>query len=189
MQVAPIAVVPRRRALPLALVGFGAICAAAAFAAPTTGSPAPRPRVAEAPQVAGGACMDPVAGVWRAHEFRADHGDWTEHQIHIVKQDDGYVMEHVARVRDGDRSGPRERSCVPDAVEFNTVGRARLEGNQLHVWGEELVKTRARCDGAMLSYDLDSFTGVLAGDSFDSVNNDGATARNRPYHFRRIACE
>jgi len=200
MQVAPIAVVPRWRTLPVALAGIGAVCAVASVAVamsgePTSGAPTSVTPTVRAPvmvvpeQVAPGACTDPVVGIWRAHEFRPGHEDWTEHQIHIVKQDDGYVVEHIARVRDGDRNGPARFSCMPDAIEFNTVGRARLDGDQLHVWGEELLKTRARCDGARLSYDLDSFTGRVSGDSFDSVNNDGGTARNRRYRFRRIACE
>ncbi|HUQ08655.1 MAG TPA: hypothetical protein VM261_39455 [Kofleriaceae bacterium] len=133
-------------------------------------------------------CSDPVAGTWVADEFRPEQADWIEHELRISVDDDGYRVAHTARLRDGDARGHARLDCMPDAIEFDTSGRAKLEGDQLHVRGKYLEATRARCTGETLTYDLDYFTGTLAGDTFDSVNNDGNTARDRPYHFRRIAC-
>jgi len=133
-------------------------------------------------------CDDAVAGTWIADEYRRDHHDWIEHELHAARAVDGYIVEHTARVRSGDERGHAAMGCAPDAIEFDTVGRATLDGDRLRVWGTSLLTTRARCDGTTQTYDLDSFSGTLAGETFDSVNNDGNTAVNRPYHFRRIAC-
>jgi hypothetical protein len=134
-------------------------------------------------------CADPVAGTWTATEYRPLYLDWVEHELTITNAPDGYRVAHTASVRDGDERGPATFDCFPDAVEFDTVGRASLSGDQLRVEGDALVTTRARCDGQTYTYSLDTFTGTLAGDTFDSVNNDGNTAQNTPYRFRRVACE
>jgi hypothetical protein len=134
-------------------------------------------------------CASPVHGVWIAREYRREHHDWIEHEIHIVNGTDHLFVDHTARVRDGNERGPAALGCMPDAVEFDTRGRAILDGDQLHIWGDSLVSTRARCDGASMSYSLDSWTGTVSGNTFESVNNDGDTAVNRPYRFTRIACE
>lgn len=144
-----------------------------------------RAAVVEAPLLG---CADPVAGTWIADEYRADRGDWTEHVLHIASEDGMYVVDHTSRVREGDRRGHAAFPCAPADMEFDTVGRATLEGDQLHVWGTALLMTRARCDGKLLDYSLDSFTGTVSGDTFTSVNNDGATAVDRPYRFRRTDC-
>lgn len=134
-------------------------------------------------------CTTPVVGLWVAHEFRPERGDWVEHELHIVDDDGKYLVGHVSRVRDGNADGPTTFHCLPDAHEYETRGGATLDGDQLHVFGASLVESRARCDGKLHEYSLDSWTGRLDGDHFDSVNNDGSTAQNRPYRFRRIACE
>lgn len=144
-----------------------------------------RAAVAEAPLLG---CADPVAGTWVAEEYRSEHGDWVEHTLHISTDADTYVVDHTSRLRQGDHRGPAAFHCAPSAFEFDTVGRATLRGDHLHVWGDGLVETRARCDGQSLGYALDSFTGTLSGDTFTSVNNDGATAVNVPYRFRRLSC-
>ena len=124
-----------------------------------------------------------------ADEYRPDRGDWTEHVLHIATEDGLYLVDHTASVRAGDHRGHAAFHCSPAATEFDTVGRATLDGDQLHVWGTALLETRPRCDGRALDYALDSFTGTVTGDTFASVNNDGASAVNRPYHFRRVACD
>lgn len=197
MPVAPLrSMVPARRPLAALLaIPFAAAVTTVAVAAMSSEPRASRAIVIDhraiahhtiAPAVQ---CESPVEGRWIAHEHRPEHHDWIEHEIHIVDENGHLFVDHTARVRDGNERGPTKLDCIPDAVEFHTSGRATLEGEQLHVWGDRLICTHTRCDGTSMSYDLDSFTGRVSGNEFDAVNNDGATAVNRPYRFRRIACE
>lgn len=197
MPVAPLrSIVAEHRPRAGVLVGLAAVL----FAASVVWALAQRPRVVvcRAPRAqivaptTSPACDHAVKGTWVANEYRADQRDWVEHTIHIADLAPGtdlHEVDHVARVRSGNERGPTKLDCMPDAMEFKTVGRAELGGDQLGVYGTRLVSTSAACDGTSATYSLDAWTGTVSGNTFDAVNNDGNTAVNRPYRFHRISCE
>ena len=67
--------------------------------------------------------------------------------------------------------------------------KGRFVDGILHVWGVAIRTSDHSCGGEILDYNLDSFTGRVHRDTYTSRNNDGSEAVNRPYHFRRIACD
>jgi hypothetical protein len=204
MPVAPFSLLPHERIINRTCVAVvGATLVAAAIAS-VAAAPSERPRCRDhrkhvvalapaemtiVPPAPAAACTDPVAGTWVAREYRPAYLDWTEHELHITRAQDDYIVGHTSRVRDGDPRGPARFHCLPDAVEFDTVGRATLTGDQLRIQGDTLLTTRARCDGQTYTYSLDTFTGTVAGNTFDALNNDGNTAVDTPYRFTRISCE
>jgi hypothetical protein len=144
------------------------------------------------PSAATGApCPDRVAGVWIAKTFADRAGRWHEHRLAITRDSDGLHAQQTTRMWNG---GPGDAFPPTCATGGPSWGIATMTDNVefldgiLHVWGVSLDANIHTCGGSVDSYNLDSFTGRVHRNNYETFNNDGRDAVNRPYRFHRIAC-
>jgi hypothetical protein len=140
-------------------------------------------------------CQDPVAGVWRSHDFDERHVDWTIFTLEIERVPGsetalvGRIENHTWYAEKGQSEPPAcagnleyivgmdaEGSYLDGAIDFGGVGQWRLDD--------------VPCGRFTMGYNLDNFSGVIDPDlqEFQSVNNDGGRAVDDPTVFRRVAC-
>lgn len=135
-------------------------------------------------------CADPVAGVWLAKTFAATITRWHVHRVTITRDAAGLHASQLTHVWDGSSSDALPGRCAEGWAwgEIEMAAELELRGTELRVWGTEIVREEAWCGTTVGTYHLDRFTGAVVGDLWESVNNDGNAALDRPYRFRRIAC-
>ncbi len=137
-------------------------------------------------------CADPLAGVWIAKTHASSTGRWHEHRLTITRQGQGYAATQTTHMWTGASDDPYPPSCPSGGPRWTAVDMTddvELREGVVHVWGTGIIANVTRCDDPPIPYNLDSFTGALRKNTFDALNNDAHDARDRPYRFRRVACE
>jgi len=140
-------------------------------------------------------CQDPVAGVWKSHDYDSRHVDWTIFTLVIERVPGsetalvGSIENHTWYAEKGQSEPPTcagnleyvvgmeaEGNFVDGAIYFGGVGQWRLDD--------------IPCGNFTMGYNLDNFSGVIDPDlqEFQSVNNDGGRAIDDPTVFRRVEC-
>lgn len=140
-------------------------------------------------------CPDPVAGIWKSHDYDTVYLDWTIFTLD-VRRVESSATELVGTIANESWRGDPEQSqpgpCVGQMhyrVSMDakgTVVDGQIAFTGLGQWRmDELV-----CGDFNGLYNLDSFTGLIDPDllEFQSVNNDGGRAVNFPVVFRRVKC-
>lgn len=137
-------------------------------------------------------CVDPAVGVWVAKTYADTAHRWHEHRLSISRDDDDELQAaQTTRIWNGGPDDGLPPVCPeggPSWGVYRITDHARFGDGILHVWGVSVDARTHSCDGDILDYNLDSFTGRVNRDVYTARNNDGSEAVNRPYHFRRIAC-
>lgn len=138
-------------------------------------------------------CPHPAIGVWVAKTYADGESRWHEHRLSIAAgpDDDELVVQQTTRIWNGTAADSLPALCPrggPAWGIYEIHDKGRFVDGILHVWGVEVARSYHTCEGVVLSYNLDSFTGRVHRDVYKARNNDGSMAVNRPYHFRRIAC-
>ena len=137
-------------------------------------------------------CVDPAVGVWVAKTYAAAAYRWHDHRLSISRDDDDELQAaQTTRIWNGGPDDGLPPVCPAGGLSwgvYRITDHARFGDGILHVWGVAVDARAHSCDGAILDYNLDSFTGRVDRDVYTARNNDGSEAVNRPYHFRRIAC-
>ncbi|MEZ4401561.1 MAG: hypothetical protein R3B06_16165 [Kofleriaceae bacterium] len=188
------------------VLGLLVACDGAAPSPPAPDHAPPRPRAAPPPAArhvtppdviapattARASCDDPITGVWIAKTYAASDTRWHEHRLVLGRDADGALTaRQTTRIWQGGPDDAFPRQCPqggPDWGLIEMADQAEWLDGVLHVWGTRIVETRAPCGQAIPTYYLDSFTGRVRGNSFETTNNDGHAARDRPYRFHRVAC-
>jgi hypothetical protein len=140
-------------------------------------------------------CQDPVAGLWKSHDFDSRHVDWTIFTLEIERVEGsdtaivGSIENHTWYAEKAQSEPPAckgnleyvvgmdaEGTFVDGAIYFGGVGQWRLDD--------------VPCGAFTMGYNLDNFSGVIDPDlqEFQSVNNDGGRAVDDPTVFRRVEC-
>jgi hypothetical protein len=140
-------------------------------------------------------CVDPVAGVWKSHDWDPDRDQWTEFTLQVRRGEPG-SDRLVGTIENHSWFGPETEvqpgPCVDQlhyVVSMDAEGALRgLEVSFGGVGQWRLDETR--CGTFDAGYNLDVFTGVIDPkiQEFQSVNNDGGSAVNQPAVFRRVRC-
>jgi|GEM_PF-2828386 len=137
-------------------------------------------------------CGDPAVGVWIAKTFADLPQRWHEHRLSIHRGADGELgADQTTRLWNGDATAALPPLCPRGGPSWGITritDKARFIDGILKVWGIEVTSRTHTCDGPIIDYNLDTFTGRVHHDSYEAYNNDGADAVNRPYRFRRISC-
>jgi hypothetical protein len=143
--------------------------------------------------LASASCPDPVVGVWVAKTFATGPQRWHEHRLSITRDPDGDLsVDQTTRIWDGGPGDALPSLCPaggPSWGVYRITDRGRFVDGILHVWGVDVRSSTHTCQGEIIGYNLDSFTGRVHRDAYTARNNDGEEAVNRPYAFRRIACD
>lgn len=144
----------------------------------------------------GGMCDDPAAGVWRAQRFDAGRRQWVRFTLRIRRDASGGL---TGTIDNRSWSGsPRNASPGPcTAFGFDQTwrmrARGRYEDGQMTFEASSVRLYRVNCPDSTRThtYFPDRFRGTVRPmqDRFDAVNNDGHLEFDRPYTFRRIACQ
>jgi len=142
-------------------------------------------------------CTDPVAGVWKSHQYDPAYGDWTVFMLHI-RRVEGSTTELTGRIVNHSwDAGPQDEeppACSPGRGQWmvSMDARGRVEaGGRLYFGGVGQWRLdRVICNLGPGGYNLDNFSGTLDPElqEFQSVNNDGGRSVNDPTVFRRISC-
>ncbi|MEM9190680.1 MAG: hypothetical protein AAGF12_15955 [Myxococcota bacterium] len=142
-------------------------------------------------------CDDPVAGVWRSHQYDTTYRDWTIFTLTIQRvegsdtQLSGLIHNHSWD------AGPEQEEpgpCRPGLSEWEVSmdGHGTFdEDGQIFFGGQGAWRLdRIICNFGPGGYNLDNFSGRIDFDlqEFQSVNNDGGRAVNHPTVFRRVSC-
>ena len=137
-------------------------------------------------------CPHPAIGVWVAKTYADGESRWHEHRLSIAAgTDDELVVQQTTRIWNGAAADSLPALCPrggPAWGIYEIRDKGRFVDGILHVWGVDVARSYHTCDGEILSYNLDSFTGRVHRDVYKARNNDGSMAVNRPYHFRRVSC-
>jgi hypothetical protein len=143
-------------------------------------------------------CEDPVEGIWRAHQFEANRGEWYIFtlEIHRVKAGapelTGVVRSEYWNGTTKDQEAPACNSA--GGYHFHHVvhmpGKGSLRDADVAFGGTSYTWEKDVCGTGHGGYNPDRFTGRIdpAIQEFQSVNNDGGQAVNVPTVFRRIHC-
>jgi hypothetical protein len=142
-------------------------------------------------------CTDPVAGLWKSHQYDPNYRDWTIFELDIHRVD-GSETQLTGTIRnhswDGDPTQQEPPGCRPGygewLVSMDARGTVDAQGN-IYFGGHGAWRLdQVICNWGPGGYNLDHFTGVIdrALNEFQSVNNDGGRAVNDPTVFRRIRC-
>jgi hypothetical protein len=140
---------------------------------------------------------DPVAGLWKSHQYDEQYRDWTVFMLDI-RRVPGSDTQLVGTITNHSwDAGPEQQEPGPCAAFGNqwivsmdargTIGPdGRIHFGGIGAWRLD----RIVCNGGPGGYNLDNFSGVIDPtlQEFQSVNNDGGRAVNDPTVFRRIRC-
>jgi hypothetical protein len=118
------------------------------------------------------ACEHATVGTWVGMAYRPQQNDWHKHTIVISPT--GTAAHHVEVWRQTAEPTDESPDFSTDLKSKVTMrkGKLRIADGEAQLW----------------SYNPDRFDGVVEGNTFDAVGNDGHDALNRPYTFRRISC-
>lgn len=141
----------------------------------------------------GGACSDPVAGVWRAQKYRGYDRTWVRFILRIRRQGDQLAGSITSRIWSGNPSNPQPGICTPAGFDhtWRMDGRGSVDGTTV-VFGSRTARlVEAHCPSRDARYAPDNFTGTIEplSEMYQTTNNDGAFDVDEPYTFRRISCE
>ncbi|HET6581881.1 MAG TPA: hypothetical protein VFG69_00515 [Nannocystaceae bacterium] len=141
-------------------------------------------------------CPDPVAGIWRSHDYDTAYGEWTMFALD-VRRVDGSDTDLVGTIANESWRGPAEQSqpgpCLGRLhyrISMDAKGSVRDGRIEFTAYGQwrmdELV-----CGEMTGRYNLDSFTGQIDPDllEFQSINNDGGRMVDYRVVFRRVQCQ
>ena len=143
-------------------------------------------------------CEDPVEGIWRAHQYEANRGEWYIFtlEIHRVKAGapelTGTVRSEYWNGTPKDQEAPLCNSA--GGYHFHQIvhmpGKGTLRESEVYFGGTSYTWEKDVCGTGHGGYNPDRFTGKIdpAIQEFQSVNNDGGAAVNVPTVFRRIHC-
>ena len=142
-------------------------------------------------------CEDPVEGIWRAHQYESNRGEWYIFTLEIHRVKPG-APELTGVVRSEYWSGtPKDQEAPPcnsGGYHFHHVvhmpGKGTLREAEVYFGGTSYTWEKDVCGTGHGGYNPDRFTGKIdpAIQEFQSVNNDGGAAVNVPTVFRRIHC-
>jgi hypothetical protein len=139
-------------------------------------------------------CEDPVEGIWRSHDYRAEWREWTIFTltIHRVAGTDQLHGTIHNENWEGEASQSEPGPCEGEPhLEISMDAEGRVHAGQLEFGGVGAWRLDAvRCGELDAGYNLDRFTGALDLErlEFQSVNNDGGVAVDQPTVFRRVEC-
>lgn len=138
-------------------------------------------------------CEDPIAGTWVARTYRGEALDWYEFTLHIGRQGSALSGTIRARFWEGDASDPKPTATCDDGGP--AIGRASMQATgtwsagKLDFKGTIVDEASAACGVDVPAYSADHFKGKLRNDGvLVTANNDGGSANDRPYLFRRTSC-
>jgi hypothetical protein len=142
-------------------------------------------------------CTDPVAGIWKSHQYDPRFGDWTVFELDIHRVD-GSSTQLTGTIKNHSwDAGPDQQEppgCRPGygewLVSMDARGTVDAQGN-IHFGGVGAWRLdQVICNWGPGGYNLDNFSGAIdrSLNEFQSVNNDGGRAVNDPTVFRRIRC-
>jgi hypothetical protein len=138
-------------------------------------------------------CMSPVAGRWKALNYRDRDNDWYEYILEI-HEDPNDPTRLIGRILIDTWLGDSTATEPPNPCRMRLKGK--MEGAGSFVHGEvafgattDFEYTEIIC-GPAIGYNPDHFTGHLQPEleEFQAINNDGGMAVNEPTVFRRIGC-
>jgi hypothetical protein len=118
------------------------------------------------------ACEHATVGTWVGMAYRPQQNDWHKHTIGVSPN--GTAAHHVEVWRQTDEPTDESPDFTTDLKSQVTMrkGKLRIADGESLIW----------------HYNPDRFDGVVKGNTFDAVGNDGHDAFDRPYTFRRISC-
>ena len=140
---------------------------------------------------------DPVAGVWKSHQYDPRYGDWTVFMLRIrrVEGDErrlvGTITNHSwAGTRAQEEPTPCGSFGWQWVVSMDARGSVSEDGRIAFGGVGQWRLDQVICERGPHAYNLDNFTGVIDRElnEFQSVNNDGGRAVNDPTVFRRVSC-
>ena len=142
-------------------------------------------------------CDDPVAGVWKSHQYDPRYGDWTIFTLNVQRVEGsegeltGTIVNHSWDARpDQEEPTTCEAGGAQWLVSMDARGRIEPDG-RIHFGGiGQWRLDRVICRTGPYAYNLDNFSGIVDRElnEFQSVNNDGGRSVNDPTLFRRISC-
>jgi hypothetical protein len=142
-------------------------------------------------------CEDPVEGIWRAHQYESNRGEWYIFTLEIHRAKPG-APELTGTVRSEYWSGtPKDQeppACNSGGYHFHHIvhmpGKGTLRTADVFFGGTSYTWEKDVCGTGHGGYNPDRFTGTIDAtiQEFQSVNNDGGAAVNVPTVFRRIHC-
>jgi hypothetical protein len=131
-----------------------------------------------------------IAGVWRARNQRNGWSWITTLTIERVPGDAHALRGTITGTwwTGGGRPPPPCRSGQ-SAYHVTQPAVGRIDGSRVDFRATSFVVDRILCGGAQ-GYNADHFTGTLDAHApiLRTVNNDGDSAVNNPYSFRRVRC-
>lgn len=142
-------------------------------------------------------CEDPVAGVWKSHQYDLQYRDWTIFRLDIRRvegsdtQLQGTITNHSWDAGpEQEEPGPCEAGLKQWIVSMDGRGTLSADGRVLFGGVGQWRTDRVICVGGPYRYNLDNFSGQIDFDlqEFQSVNNDGGRAVDDPTVFRRVSC-
>ncbi len=139
-------------------------------------------------------CADPIAGVWKSHDFRGHRGVWEVFTLSIERSEPGgasltgTILNHYWLGGERDSEPGPCKGLKHAKVSMDAEGKVDGETITFHGIGQWRLEEHL-CGGSV-SYVLDDFTGQLdlEANEFQTVANDGIVAINEPTVFRRIDC-
>lgn len=139
-----------------------------------------------------------VAGIWRAHRYSEEYGDWQIFTLTIRRMPDE-PNRLVGTITNHDWLGTADQEEPPECtnhsgwdwiVSMDGVGEVTGE-NSIYFRGVGRWRLdQVICHSGPAGYNLDNFSGVIDPSilEFQSENNDGGRDVHQPYVFRRIRC-
>jgi hypothetical protein len=181
----------------MGIAGLAAVLGSLLLAPPAPGSTVSEQRARLPPAAE---CNDPVAGVWKSHNFNDEYSQWSEFTLEIERDTSkpgalrGRILNHSWQ------GGVKQVQPPPDCstelryeVSMDAIGHVGRDNALEVTFGgiDPWRLDRIICGTSVgFGYNLDNFTGTIDPDiqEFQSVNNDGGIAVNEPTVFRRIRC-
>jgi len=142
-------------------------------------------------------CDDPIAGVWKSHQYDEQYRDWTVFMLNIRRVEDneseltGTIVNHSWDAGpDAEEPVPCSRGGAEWLVSMDARGRLSADGRIFFGGVGQWRLDRVICNWGPGGYNLDNFSGVIDPELFEfqSVNNDGGRAVDDPTVFRRVRC-
>ncbi len=140
-------------------------------------------------------CTDPVAGVWKSHDYFMHVDHWYLNELHIERVA-GSDTELTGRIEVEMWLGNKDRVQPPADCSESTLhylveqdARGVIKGTEIQFGGLNYRLKREIC-GNFNGYNEDHFAGTIDPElsEFQTLNNDGGIAVNFPSVFRRVKC-
>lgn len=140
-------------------------------------------------------CSDPVAGIWRSHDWHEGYEEWALFTLEIRRVDGSATAlegKLINRSWDGPRSASEPPACAGHLdYEVHMNGRGTYDDGMVRFEGVDWWLERLHCGSSYgFAYNLDRFSGQIDPEiqEFQSLNNDGGRYVNVPTVFRRVEC-